>query len=161
MVEQVIPDAGKLVELAGRCEAASGPDRDIDGWIYCAMNPDEVTVVDHLPGRFPRKAIMGSASIVMERIGGFDGAQYLCAPEYTTSLDAAMTLVPEGWTYLNIEICARDLPGQHARVSLERLVGDDDQREHGYAKKVALALCAAALRARAASSDTAKSEGEV
>lgn len=71
-------------------------------------------------------------------------------PAYTADINAAMSLVPEGWTYVSLEVCAKGLPTQHCRVSVERLIGEDsDQRVHGYASTPALALTAAALLARA------------
>jgi len=73
---------------------------------------------------------------------------------YTASLDAAMTLAPEGWTYISVEICAHGKPGQHCRASVERLHDDEDQRCAGYAKEPALAITAAALRALAAMETT-------
>jgi hypothetical protein len=58
-----------LLELASRCEAATGPDRNID---------EAISGIVLLPNGY-----------------SFPG----CAPAYTKSLDAAMLLVPEGWGY--------------------------------------------------------------
>jgi hypothetical protein len=65
-------------------------------------------------------------------------------PEYAFSLDAAVTLVPEKWSW-------RVDGGRAARVSI---FGD---RHSTKAKTPALALCAAALRARAAAAEHAQS----
>jgi hypothetical protein len=78
--------------------------------------------------------------------------QQLTAPDFTTSLDAAMTLVPEGleWgagTYGN-----PDTEGPWAWCATQQ---QSAECEFGYSRGAtpALALCAAALRARAAMGD--------
>jgi hypothetical protein len=72
-------------------------------------------------------------------------------PAFTRSLDAAVTLVPEGWTWARYHSGAVEcmtLNGPGGSILFERGEGNSS----------ALALCAAALRARAAmaqpSSDT-------
>lgn len=70
------------------------------------------------------------------------------APAYTTSLDAAVTLVPEGFVW-----AADNLSGPRAHVlGGENDAGDvpEGSSDTLGTKTVALALCAAALRARAA-----------
>ena len=67
------------------------------------------------------------------------------APAYTASLDAAVTLVPDGWSWFcegpaSISAAAH-IWNPSARASAEY---------RSLAKTPALALCAAALRARAA-----------
>ena len=60
-------------------------------------------------------------------------------------VDAALMLVPEGWTYVSLEICARGKPTQHCRASIERMPeGDIDDREYGSGTTLALAIAAAA-----------------
>jgi hypothetical protein len=107
-----------LLELAKHCEAATGPDRSIDGLIAhaigCSM-PDD-------PAGWP--------------------------PRYTASLDAALTLVPANH---DIKITQASGPGRRdwsARCQ-ER---DDWGSKPNYGANAlgpALALTAAALRARA------------
>ena len=97
-----------LLKLAERCEAAEGPDRELD--------------LD----------IMRWA----ENIGG-DPAN---ARPYTASIDAALMLVPKRHTWtLYADGCAGVCPKR-----------DDDDLADGtiWAATPALALCAAALRAR-------------
>jgi hypothetical protein len=123
-----------LTTLADRVEAAERGDWELDSDIHSLISPDRkhpYLVGTHIDDTHP------------------SGRPY-SAPAYTASIDAAMTLVPEGWTYVSIEFCARGMPGQHCRVSIERLITEhDDEREYGYAATPALALCAAALRAQA------------
>jgi hypothetical protein len=74
-----------------------------------------------------------------------DGRQWV---RFTTSLDAAVTLVPEGAQ----EVVIRVFPsGAYVRITTT----DGVVYAHGEAKATSLALCAAALRARAALSEPA------
>jgi hypothetical protein len=77
------------------------------------------------------------------------------APAYSTSIDAAMSLVPEGWAVERWQIW----PGQPSTLGLyetrvaangERYRGGGEAIVHASAATPALVLCAAALRARAA-----------
>lgn len=78
-------------------------------------------------------------------------------PAYTTSLDAALTLVPEDWTAWElISHAAKTL----FSADLSRLTtcGAGEDWAHGLGRTPALALCAAALRARAALADPAPAD---
>ena len=114
----------ELMRLAERCEAAMGPDRELDALIQMAVRKREPLLqADRLPMK-PR--------------------------HFTASLDAAMTLVPEGWTAWELR-SRRRLTRFTAEIS--RLCDDIDDAdgeliECGNAATPALALCAAALRAR-------------
>jgi hypothetical protein len=78
--------------------------------------------------------------------GLYETAQGLCA-RFTTSLDAALTLVPEGW---EASIVVEADGSGSARV-WERLGDTSSSRTQIYeAAGPALALCIAALKARAA-----------
>ena len=61
-------------------------------------------------------------------------------PAFTASLDAAMALVPEG--------CARHIEWCEGHIEAAVFLPDSPNLRHGYAATAALALCAAALRAR-------------
>lgn len=124
----------ELIALAERCEAATGPDRELDEAIAVLVGKDSRTGPIH-PSLAPR--------------GYYDG------PSYTASIDAALSLVPEGFSWAVGS--AED--GGHATVS--KMPEDDEAYSggrlpapevmtHGYAATPALALTAAALRARAA-----------
>jgi hypothetical protein len=67
-----------LSSLIARVEAAAGPDREIDAEIDLAIFPDRRIVGDHVIDR------MGFGKPV---------------PHYTSSIDAALTLLPEGAGY--------------------------------------------------------------
>lgn len=104
-----------MKELIERIEGAEGPSRELDAEI-----------------------------IKLVSRGVLDG-EYWTLPAYTASLDAAMTLVPEGW---NVGIFLR-----HAWLRQNAQVwhrGIEASTKHGNAATPALALAAAALKARTA-----------
>lgn len=118
----------ELEALAVRCEQATGPDRALDKDIREALG----------------QPVMDEHGTMVEWRPDF-----YAAPAYTASLDAAMTLVPEG----------ADAAGERFKVE-----GWNEQTVHpphvkasawvagakrAYAATPALALCAAALRAQA------------
>jgi hypothetical protein len=110
-----------LLELAERCERAEGPDRELDARIAELA----IANLQVLPAGT-------GAWLVLE-----DGRQRdaSAVPAYTASLDVAMTLVPEG--NLPRRLYIRDEATAVFLGDLEAL-----------AATPALALCAAALRAR-------------
>ena len=100
-------DPTTLLTLAERCEQAAGPDAGLDLAIWTSLLDT--------PGFRPPPSPWRT--------------------DYTASLDAAVTLVPEG--------CGWMVMGNAAKV----------KRWPSRAATPALALCAAALRARAAAHD--------
>lgn len=142
-----------LLSLAQRCEAATGPDRELDLAIHLALYPEsEISELmrygrgfDHCAGTSWE---IGVSEILFE--SWRDGRCYANGGyplrRYSQSLDAALTLVPEGWSHLmawNARGCVCDV---HSRP-----LGDFDGTwpAHARAATPALALCAAALKARA------------
>lgn len=122
----------ELLKLAERCEQATGPDRELDALIFAALNPT----------RLPAKNIPNTF-VDGER---FVGTVYITkhtrsVPRYTASLDAAMTLVPEGLDWFR------------ERGALVPFIISVDGPTCRYISEcdnsLILALCAAALRARA------------
>ncbi len=151
MTNEEIATMDELMKLAARCEVVAGPDWALDKAIFSALFPD------HVP-----------SPIVIEGYGWRDdtGGWWLATGEdartppktvypnrYTASLDAAMTLVPEGWS-----VSIGHLPGvnwkvrahlrDHRSGSLTK-EGHSHIWEEGHHTTFTLALCAAALRARA------------
>jgi hypothetical protein len=112
----------QLLSLAYRCEHATGPDRELDGAIHSAL-PSPLGV---------------DRAKAMAAVGVY-------GPEYTASLDAAMTLVPEG-TLFNAGHSGDDKPGRFNAVVMPA----KGKTQYAEASLAALALCAAALRAQAA-----------
>ena len=117
-------DMGGLIE---RLEAASGPDRELDEAIADALFPAEpfVQLADAPPG-------------TGFRAWRQDG-HVQSALRYTASIDAALTLVPEGWAKNVI-----DCDNGDALVEL----WTDTLSSAARAKTWPIALCLAALKAR-------------
>jgi hypothetical protein len=130
-----------LLALAERVEKASGPDRELDAEIWVRIHHPEY--------RFPGEVVNRRPSDWQEAAGRFNhdgyGGEYQ-RPAYTSSLDAAMTLLPptlrlrgfgEGksgiWT---ADVVERERGG--------RCIGIGSAATH------ALAITAACLRANAA-----------
>lgn len=119
----------RLLELAERVEAAMGPDRELDFYIWAALN-GVTEITDPAEGR--------DANGEWHLYGFVD--------PYTASLDAAMTLVPEGQEFgcgsKDATGTAWAWAGQH-----------NGPEEIASAATPALALCAAALRAQSQRGD--------
>ncbi|GAA4825640.1 hypothetical protein GCM10023232_24490 [Sphingosinicella ginsenosidimutans] len=132
--------AQQWLDLAERIEAATGANYQLDCDIWDALYPGE------RDARFVKvNASYGG------RLGPADRDGYVQPLRaVTASLDAALTLVPEGWDgvlYLATEYtrpCAQlETPAMRARFSM------DYESATGEAVTLPLALCAAACRARA------------
>ena len=127
-----------LMELAGRCEKLEGPCRETDAEITRGIMPE----------------------LKLHRIGRdwFCEASVYSGPVditgYTASIDAAMSLVPEGWNWMTGN---RDLPLARAYVNngQPHFTGMAARKNPAniwhavVAATPAIALTAAALRARA------------
>jgi hypothetical protein len=138
----------ELLELVERCERAKGPSKHLDTQIFILLDPDEQHIVGEKPGPFPREAIYGPRSTFWE--WSLDESKepphFAATPAYTRSLDAAVTLVPEGWYWRAGHGVL--WPGW---AHLNRKHPDHCEREDehsAHAATPALALCAAALKAR-------------
>ena len=118
-----------LSALLANLEAATGPSRELDAEI--------ATVIF---GRPRASGNVGEPQVLhwWDRAVGF-----AVAPRYTESLDAARTLLPEGWFALI------DTRGR-ADVRYAPIDQSGYRREVADAATPALALCIAALRARLA-----------
>lgn len=125
----------ELLELAERVEGASGPDRELDQAIMDAVfQPWSGYVGAHYEGTNER---------VIDT-GWVDGRGYrwIGAPRLTASLDSAMALVPEG--------CGQGSIRWNGDSVVAEVWGSlANGMPTGDGATPALALCAAALRARA------------
>ena len=74
-------------------------------------------------------------------------------PRYTTSIDEALRLLPEGWAWSVVNERERELSGKPAYFADMRqgYRTSYDGTVHAWAATPALALCAAALKAKAMS----------
>lgn len=133
-------DAAGLRALAKRVEAATGPDRALDFAIMRVAGWEEY--VRHRGGLL--------AGIPCWRHP--DGRIVEAPFHYTASLDAAASLVPEGLSWQSGRRCHSDDGWFGHSIVWEPSDPRDDEamRFMASAATPALALCAAALRARAA-----------
>lgn len=125
-----------LLALAERCEKATGADRELDLAIQCALSGN--------PWRWSdSRAFEPETVITWDQYGAGAVGNPVCDLEaYTASIDAAMTLVPEGWR-VN---WAGECPDRRWFVDLiARAANDVTPRL--WAANYPLAICAAALRA--------------
>lgn len=139
--------------LIARLEKAE-TGREIEVRIYVALHPDQRTLFDAGDLRTRRPATYGRLADF-----GLDGwtdwealAMTFGAPQYTASLDAALTLVPEGWTW---QVSGPDL-SERAFAYVREYQPDQprpmrpDAEGSARVPSPALALCIAALKARQA-----------
>jgi hypothetical protein len=142
-----------LLELAERCEQATGPDRELDAAIFNAASEEME--------RWNRRAIRLPLSKFRSRFDdgwvsvyagkGEDDPYAEDLRPYTASLDAAMTLVPEGWRFAGSESMSG---GFYAHLITRELVADGAKAHaEAHADTLALAISAAALKARNAQVD--------
>ncbi|KQM18417.1 hypothetical protein [Novosphingobium sp. Leaf2] len=139
-------DKQTLLDLAERCEAAMGADRELDALIAatCRFFPRYVGYIwkAGLRANVPEVGRVECHT----KIGA--GGLHYSAAKFTASLDAAMTLVPEGWKLRQMAFSAPCADDRSWHLNLH---GGKVGEHHlvGRGKTPELALCAAALRARA------------
>lgn len=127
-----------IERLAARCEAADGGDRGLDEAIYEALGFCNHKRTEYYCIEDGNDTDSGYTCLDCGR----DTYGAKKAPPYSTSLDAAMTLVPEGWDW-TLESCSG------AEKHGASIMQDPGPYIAIRAHTPALALCAAALRARA------------
>lgn len=142
--------AGGVIEAL---EKATGGSRDLDAWIAVTVHKTVSTANDLI---YARRRDPGEDA---SHLGDYflksrSGASVQVSPHYTSSIDAALTLVPEEDTR-NFEVCLeqtkRGVPRWNATIGHMHY----DAFE-GCHVSPAIALCIAALRARQQSKDEAK-----
>lgn len=145
-----------LLALAERCEKVTGPDRELDALILAEIENRDVRydngdrgalLAKHRSAPFD-ECVLGWAD------PGKAARNFTAAPMepqlplYTASLDAALTLVPEG-LIMALTNCDADGP-KPVFGKASAIVGNpDDTGEPVVAATMALALSAASLKARA------------
>jgi hypothetical protein len=147
-----------LLKLAERCETATGPDRELDALIWCALNGKKYIGHHQAYAAYrshsPETQVEFTEPPKRERLVS-TGKALPHAQPVTASLDAAMTLVPEGahGSHWGINSSDRRNGTAIAYVTLYDLPSGDEQSPATCeAATPALALCAAALKARASMS---------
>ena len=114
-----------LPNLIARLEAAEGPSRELDREIAEAVGME--------------LRVRGSTLVFVDT----DGSHLMAAPDYTASLDAAVSLVPEGWWWL-LEQWGFAKPDR--RQIFRADLFQPKQEITAHAPIPALALCIAALK---------------
>jgi hypothetical protein len=123
-------------DLLARLSAATKGSRELDAEIYAATSWDAgvltteewKAVIERYSRDYPCDACGSTA--------------YQSCPRYTTSLDAARTIVPKGWRWI-----IEDLGDDSFRVSLRQSY-EQGLREHSVTgRNPALAMCIIALAA--------------
>jgi hypothetical protein len=160
----------KLLPLIERVEQATGPDRELDCLIWIEVGSD--LGFDDPPNMWalrrpvrPRICVMGmclgsALEKYPEDVAGV--ARNWNVPHLSSSIDAAMTLVPEGWRLdrlqeswrtgrWNAVILKRATPSQLARFDVGGQIVLADAKATGATP--ALALLAACLRAHSETSN--------
>lgn len=131
-----------MKSLIAKLEAATGADQELDVRLHMALNPDAAILF----GAGTANAIWGCyRDVVIEDWPSFsDLARIVRAPRYTSSIDAALTLVQEGfaWTLSTHGVTDFEF---FASVCFPDEESDGTPTVHPCA---AIALCIAALRAR-------------
>lgn len=127
--------------LIERLEALSGPDREVDVEIALAVewsHPAQGCTLAKLATVMPVAEIAHEArehsNSILSQL-----------PRYSASIDAAMTLVPEGWG----RMFNQSENGLHCNVCLARSY-PTNAVVYSEAATPAIALCIASLRARSA-----------
>ena len=141
-----------LKELIGRLERCAEPDRELDLAIHIALNPDgDVARMTnthprglHIPDGLAWE--LGTNCIIYENWsngqcwsnGGYS------VPSVTSSIDAAMSLVPEGW---NRRASETDKHWWWAELR-EGYETSYNRVEIGQSPSLPVSICIAALKAR-------------
>lgn len=142
-----------LLELAERCEQALGPDRELDILIGYAVDlkGDDA----HLS--FRRSFDICGMAQTLQMAESHQNIWRTELPRYTASIDAALTLVPNGWTWLSSNRAPAPKTGRAYLYNNElHFTGIADRPNPAFrgveltAATPALALAAAGLRAQAA-----------
>lgn len=134
----------EIEKLARRCEEATSPSRELDVAIWLVAVADQAALDTIKIGR----------EVIGDREAEFRTSRLMDGFRPTASLDAAMTLVPERHA-VDLTMWGPLWEGKH-RARIFPLVKDGDRWLHRgcdthyctNAASPALALCAAALRAR-------------
>ena len=135
-------DPATLTALASRCEAAEGPSRELDAEITVALT-EGATGVERPPLDGLTDEPQAGWLLTFDTPRPWT-ERWVCVPAYTASLGAALTLVPEGRDWSMWTVLGRCMASvAHAQPAAW-------VPHHAKARTPALALCAAALRARPA-----------
>lgn len=120
-----------LLALAAQIEAADGPSRTLDAQIIVLI---DWKWSDYEEGEISPKMVADRHGIewLVERMGRSGASIWRNLPTFTASIDAALTLAPEGWSPVSILLDAIN-----------------DNCRDNWLEALPRFICAAALKARA------------
>ena len=130
--------------LVEKIERAGGPDRELDALIHFSTNERWVGRLTSWPPTMIRKPDMEPGLYMCIEGDGYCFGDNV--PAYTESLNAAVTLVPEGWYWRAGHGVLWPGWAHLNHKHPDHCDRADEQSSH--AETPELALCAAALRAR-------------
>ena len=131
-----------LLVLADRVEKLTGPDRDLEAEIWLACTPGAT----RNKWSYVHKATGRECTVDETRDAT---GRFITVPSFTASIEAALTLVPEGRAIRREYLPAATWPHRVWIYKDSFMPLDDGSRRPVLGKTEALALCAAALKARA------------
>jgi hypothetical protein len=156
--------ATALDDLIARLESVGEGSRELDAKIAAAvgdMNDPKFDVTHYVAPPTYEVHHSYDGPLVAARVTVKDNSQLVCIRKprpYTTSIEAALTLVPEGW-WIELNICknrGQAVANCHCKLeqspdTQNRDFADDEPFEVKAINRPtpALAICIAALRARA------------
>lgn len=166
-----------MTDLTERLKRATGPDREIDLAIELALNPDgDIAKLQQYRRGMDQKEGMqwdigrgslSSGSVLYAKWTDdgrcpYNGGYPL--PRYTGSVDAALTLVPEGY-FLTLQggkavgdypaYCHAELECGPDTLGRDMAEGEPHQYRHYNAPTMPLAICIVAIQARATGGEDA------
>lgn len=136
-----IPAAETLRDLISKLEAATGPSRELDAAIVLALYP-EASIRLYIEGD-TEPTVFHAAPLVPNKHE---------LPHYTASIDAALTLVPEGyfWSCGHNPDPDDDTPSDYGAMLCRYWHVSDRSDTSAVGATPALALCIAACKAQLA-----------
>ena len=138
--EDVMSERETLLALAARCEAATGADGILDADIMAVLHPE-------LSGAGWERVTHPNGKWAFFADRDRDSGNVVSPHRYTASLDAAMTLACDEWDSMDL---FRDAGEWFCVVKAQGKGGVYREMARVHHATPALALCAAAMRARAA-----------
>ena len=141
-----------MKDLNEKLAQAEGPSDELDCRIHLAFNPELELMTDTGGYRNERPVAYTAASEVMGEWRGSwaDFASLINTPRYTASIDAALTLVPEGQGRWPQIYYISPNPNNSAHGHRWEIWGENRGKPHRghHERSSALALCIAALSAK-------------
>lgn len=143
-----------MKDLIEKLAQAEGPSDELDCRIHLAFNPELELMTDTGGYRNERPVAYTAATEVMSEWRGSwaDFASLINTPRYTASIDAALTLVPEGWAIERLSTWPGGLSGcrllgthEHKGERWHNHKDGEATAEHAH---LSIALCIAALSAK-------------